>query len=208
MKIAVITGLRGSGKTSIINFLSEKIMHEQKKRVGVVLNDQGEEQLKEGIYKRCIPQESLSTLVLLSASNLFQNILLDICHNEYLDFLFIEPSGIARSWFVKRDSDIVETASNLKFTHAPIINMVDPTQIDLLFKAMGRLLQNGIAESDYIAINKIDIALEEMIEKTEKIIWKLKPDAPLFYVSTKTHEGLDEISGVIVEDETKRYENW
>lgn len=208
MKIAVFTGLLGSGKTSIINFLAGKILREQKKRIGVVLNDQGEEQLKDGLYKRCIPQESLSTLALSPAPKLFQNILLDVCRNENLDFLFVEPSGIARPWFVKKDSDIVETALNAKFAHAPIINVVDPTRIDLLFKAMERLLGNGIVESDYVAINKMDAASEEMIEKTEKIIWKLRPDAPLFYVSAKTHKGLDEILRVVVEDETKRYENW
>jgi G3E family GTPase len=207
MKLAVLTGLGGSGKTSIINFLAAKFIQEENK-VGVVLNDQGEEQLIRGVYKRCIPQESLSTMSLPPVSRLFQEILLDTCLSENLDYLFVEPSGIARSWFVKKESIIVEAALKTKFAHAPVINVVDPTRIELMLRAMKNFLRNGIMESDYIAVNKTDIAPDDLIQKTEKIIRNLCPEVPVFHVSAKTHRGLEEVFRVIAEGETKKYVNW
>ncbi len=203
MKIVLTSGLLGSGKTSLINYVSGIINKDKNHHIGVILNNHGEEQINQDLYVRYIPQESLSTLALPPVQTAFRDILIEICHNENLDFLFIELTGIGRSWILKNQVTVVSEALDIYFTYAPIINVVDCSRIELMLLSMRKLLKNGILESDYVVLNKIDLASKEMIDEAETIVKNFNPNSKLFHVSTKTGEGINAICKLVDNDEIR-----
>ncbi len=203
MKIVLTSGLLGSGKTSLINYVSGIINKDKNHHIGVILNNHGEEQINQDLYVRYIPQESLSTLALPPVQTAFRDILIEICHNENLDFLFIELTGIGRSWILKNQVTVVSEALDIYFTYAPIINVVDCSRIELMLRSMRKLLKNGILESDYVVLNKIDLASKEMIDEAETIVKNFNPNSKLFHVSTKTGEGINAICKLVYNDEIR-----
>jgi|TARA_B100001971_G_C18182312_1_gene533531 G3E family GTPase len=203
LKIVLTSGLLGSGKTSLINYVSGIINKDKNHHIGVILNNHGEEQINQDLYVRYIPQESLSTLALPPVQTAFRDILIEICHNENLDFLFIELTGIGRSWILKNQVTVVSEALDIYFTYAPIINVVDCSRIELMLRSMRKLLKNGILESDYVVLNKIDLASKEMIDEAETIVKNFNPNSKLFHVSTKTGEGINAICKLVYNDEIR-----
>tara|TARA_B100000315_G_scaffold133257_1_gene122767 strand:- start:2102 stop:2716 length:615 start_codon:yes stop_codon:yes gene_type:complete len=203
LKIVLTSGLLGSGKTSLINYVSGIINKDKNHHIGVILNNHGEEQINQDLYVRYIPQESLSTLALPPVQTAFRDILIEICHNENLDFLFIELTGIGRSWILKNQVTVVSEALDIYFTYAPIINVVDCSRIELMLLSMRKLLKNGILESDYVVLNKIDLASKEMIDEAETIVKNFNPNSKLFHVSTKTGEGINAICKLVDNDEIR-----
>jgi G3E family GTPase len=203
LKIVLISGILGSGKTSLINYVSGIINKDQNQRIGVILNNQGEEQINQNLYARYIPQESLSTLALPPVHTAFRDLLIEICRNENLNFLFIELTGIGRSWILKNQVKVVSEALDLYFTYAPIINVVDCSRIELMLKSMRKLLKNGILESDYVALNKIDIVSKEMIGEAETIVNNFNPSSKIFHVSTNTGQGINAICKMVEKDEIR-----
>jgi len=74
--------------------------------------------------------------------------------------------------------------------HAPVITLVDATRIDMLVRAVKRLVETQIREADVCFVNKVDTATAEEILKTEKLIREMNPKAEVAHMSSETGEGI------------------
>jgi G3E family GTPase len=74
--------------------------------------------------------------------------------------------------------------------HAPVITLVDATRIDLLVKAVKRLVETQIREADVCFVNKVDTASPADITKTENMIKEMNPKVEVSHMSSETGQGI------------------
>ena len=103
------------------------------------------------------------------------------------DVLIIEPTGLALPHKVR---DIIRgTVDDEKVT---IIGICDAHRFATLVSKKEDFLRMQLSRSDYLWINKVDIADFQQIFDVSSWLRQICPGAPIFMVSGKTGEGLDE----------------
>jgi G3E family GTPase len=128
-------------------------------------------------------------------------------HDQYNpDIVIVEPSGVAIPWGLKRAAEYSEAKADVVIEHAPVITLVDATRIDLLMKAVKRLVETQIREADVCFVNKVDVASAEDIAKTEKMIKEMNPNVEIAHMSSETGQGIDYACDLIINKISPRYD--
>lgn len=190
MKIVIVSGLLGVGKTSVILKMLDPLMSDGAK-VAVIENDFGamgvdsEVLEKNGMKVRdlkggcicCTMQGSLmDSLVSLK--------------NEYApDIVVIEPTGIADPEFIVGSVNAFP-GIDLEAVHVSAI--VDCERFLKVQKMFERPLKNQLKLSEVAMLNKIDTVSSEDLEKIESAIRGLGYDGPIRRVRGDTGEGIPE----------------
>ena len=120
--------------------------------------------------------------------------------------MIVEPSGVAIPWGLKRAAEYSEAKTVVHIEHAPVITLVDASRIDLLIRAVKRLVETQIREADICFVNKIDLATPEQIKKTEDFIREMNPTADIQHMSANTGEGIDYAVDKIDKEFSARYD--
>ena len=173
----------GAGKTTFIqNFLRDKT-----EKAVVLVNDFG----KTGIDGEIFSQNGIESIELPSGcvcctlkADLITTIE-KITATFAPEHLIIEPSGIASP------SGVLEALDLLRMTPVIVIGIVDATEFIDLYEGeiYGSFFQDQVANSDIILINKTDLADEEKISKTLKLIEEINPRAIIFSTVQAVFEG-------------------
>ena len=175
MKVKIISGFLGSGKTTLIKHLLEN----SGPGTAVLVNEFGDV----GIDGDLFQGDNVDIVELPSGCiccALKNDLILSI--NELYEKanpknLIIEPSGVATL------SDIMESLT-IELIKAPIqleaiITVVEPDLLleDQEFENLGRFYYDQIGNADLILINKCDINPPEDIEKAKELLGKMNPTA-------------------------------
>jgi G3E family GTPase len=204
MTIIIIGGFLGSGKTSTIISLSQKMSTKFNKKVAVVVNEIGEVAVDAKIIQEyglkvkeigggCICCQLLVDLetTISALYSLFKP-----------DIIFIEPTGIATVKSIK-DNVVSLRSKEFDMTVGPSVVLFDALRArelldDELLEDPDYIVVKQLREADVVAINKIDVADEETLKWCEEMIRKINANATLIRISALKGYGLSELLGFLL----------
>lgn len=210
VRIGLIGGFLGAGKTTAILAIGEKIVSEYTKNVAVITNDQGEVLVDTKIVRDL--GFSSAEVVGGCFCCRFPDFITAV--NEVLtkgnpDIILAEPVGSCADL----PATVCEPLKRYyrgKFILAPFIVLVDPYRVQALMKGQDNesinfLLFHQIQEAEIVGINKIDTISSEEIEKIEQFLRNINERAHIYRISAKEGTGIDELVNLIMEGEYKSY---
>ncbi|MDD4185695.1 MAG: GTP-binding protein [Candidatus Methanomethylophilaceae archaeon] len=208
MKIAQIAGFLGSGKTTaLLRIVAE--LRKKDYRIAIVVNDVGEI----GVDAKFIEANGLKAreisggCICCQIAGSFAETLAKLHDSFNPDITIVEPSGVAIPWGLKRAAEYSEAKTEMVIEHAPVITLVDATRIDMLIRAVRRLVETQIREADFCFINKVDSATPESIAKCESFIKDINPRAEIGRMSSETGEGIALAAEIIETRISPRYDD-
>jgi G3E family GTPase len=207
MKVSQIAGFLGSGKTTAVMKIVDDLMGRGHK-VAIVVNDVGEINVDAKFIEShgLKAKEIAGGCICCQIAGTFSETLAKL-HDSYApDIVIVEPSGVAIPWGLKRAAEYSEVKADVVIEHAPVITLVDATRIDLLVKAVKRLVETQIREADVCFVNKVDAASPSDVAKTEKMIKEINPKAEVSYMSSESGEGIKYACDLIEKKISPRYD--
>ncbi len=192
MKIALIAGFLGSGKTTTILRILNKLSQREIK-VAVVVNSLGGVPVDGMIFR-----ESGLKVKEIGGGCICCELTVNLAHTLKLlkenyapDVVLIEPTGLAIpgqvTWAV--------TSSGVKVEPCPMLVLFDIASAEELLdeERLGYLVVKQLKDAEIIAINKIDLVQESKVTKYETILKSINPSAQVVRVSVLKEIGLDEL---------------
>jgi G3E family GTPase len=207
MKGAQIAGFLGSGKTTaVMKIVTELIKRGHK--MAIVVNDVGEINVDAKFIEShgLKAKEIAGGCICCQIAGTFSETLAKLHDSFDPDIVIVEPSGVAIPWGLKRAAEYSEAKTDMVIEHAPVITLVDATRIDLLIKAVKRLVETQIREADVCFVNKVDTASAADIAKTEQLIKEMNPRAEIAHMSSETGLGIDYACDLIETRISPRYD--
>ncbi len=214
VKLAMIGGALGAGKTTTMLGLGKKLNRDFNKNVVIITNDQGEVLVDTRTIKEYgfAAAEVLRGCFCCKFSD-FMNSAHELLAKANPDIILAEPVGSC--------IDIPATVCNPiqqyykdEFTLAPLIVLVDALRIlDFSSKSIPLspkspneyLYQHQIQEGEILAINKTDLVTPEELESVKDYIKKLNDRAEILTFSAKIDDGLDNLLDPILNREYNPY---
>lgn len=188
MMIHVVGGFLGSGKTTLLIRMAKKYTDAGKK-VTILVNEAGEI----GVDGATINSNGLNSIQLqegcicCTLSGTLQATMKGIEKEFNPDILIIEPTGLALPHKVREliRGTVSEDAVNT-------IGICDAMRFEKLKEKKEDFLRMQLQKSDVLWINKIDVADFEKVFETSSWLRSICPGVPIYMVSGKTGEGLEE----------------
>jgi len=207
MKVSQIAGFLGSGKTTAVMKIVDELMKRGNK-IAIVVNDVGEISVDaKFIESHGLKAKEISGgCICCQIAGSFAETLA-LLHDSFdPDIVIVEPSGVAIPWGLKRAAEYSEAKTDMVIEHAPVITLVDSTRIDMLIRAVRRLVETQIREADVCFVNKVDTADPEGIAKTEDLIRTINPKAEIAHMSSETGDGIVYACDIIADRISPRYD--
>jgi len=207
MKVSQIAGFLGSGKTTAVMKIVDKLMEDGHK-VAIVVNDVGEINVDAKFIEShgLKAKEIAGGCICCQIAGTFAETLAKL-HDSYdPEIVIVEPSGVAIPWGLKRAAEYSEAKTDMVIEHAPVITLVDAMRVDLLVKAVKRLVETQIREADVCFVNKVDTASPTDIARTEEMIREMNPKVEIAHMSSETGEGIQYACDIIVNRISPRYD--
>lgn len=188
MKIHVVGGFLGSGKTTLLIKIAQRYVAEGKK-VTILVNEAGEI----GVDGATINSNGLNSIQLqegcicCTLSGTLQSTMRDIEREFDPDVVIIEPTGLALPHKVREliRGTVTEDEVNT-------IGICDAMRFEKLKEKKEDFLRMQLQRSDVLWINKIDAADFDKVFEASSWLRSICPGVPIFMVSGKTGEGLEE----------------
>ncbi|MHC1755842.1 MAG: GTP-binding protein [Methanosarcina sp.] len=183
MKVMIIGGFLGSGKTTAIQKISRQLS-DAGKRTAIIVNEIGEIGLDgETLKSPGIRTEELTSGCICCTLRISMQYTLQTLEEEFSpDIVIIEPTGIAFPGQIREEIEVMGL-SNLSF--APVVTLVDPGRFGIEAKEIPRFIETQVKEAEILGINKVDIAPAEIITATEQMLTELNPEARILKFSAK-----------------------
>ncbi|MGG5460052.1 CobW family GTP-binding protein [Clostridium sp. B9] len=167
MKVDIISGFLGAGKTTLIKKLLDTLVNKEK--IAIVENEYGEVGI-DGVLlqdRRIEVKEINSGCICCTIKGDFKKNILDIILNYRPDRIIIEPSGVANLSQVLEsinEADIEGLRINMKIT------MVDAQNIDMYMKNFGDFYRSQLVNANTIILTRIEkLNNDEITEVCNKI---------------------------------------
>ncbi len=194
MKIMIIGGFLGSGKTSVILQLAHYLVEKKGLKVAILENEIGEIGIDDkilegsglkvrGLFAGCVCCTLAGELPLT---------VMELQKEETPDVLIVESTGVAFPYSI---------AENLKSTldlDARVISLADASRWMRIFRAMENLLRLQLQDADLILLNKTDLLDEAALSAVTASVSSVNGDAEILPVSAKqvlSDEILEQIAG-------------
>ncbi|HBE01555.1 MAG: hypothetical protein A2096_16650 [Spirochaetes bacterium GWF1_41_5] len=174
IKLILITGFLGSGKTTFLNHILKKYAS----RAGVIVNDFGALPVDAALIKNSGVENS--RIYELNNGSIFCTCLtgaLGLALKFFTgckpEFLFVEASGLGDPSSIKK---ILLDFQLLDYFSVQIICLADP---DKILKLQGILpaVKRQITCASQVIINKTDLYIEHIIKQAEEFIAEINPEA-------------------------------
>lgn len=206
LRISIIGGFLGAGKTTTILSIGKKIVSEYGKKVAVITNDQGEVL----VDTKIVEDFGLAAAEVVDGCFCcrfpdFITAVNEVTARANPDIILAEPVGSCADL----PSTVCEPLKRYysgKFVLAPFIVLVDPFRVESLMedgdedeKSINFLLSHQIQEAEVLVINKTDLVSREECEKVERFLHTLNGRASLYRLSAKEGSGIDELIRLIME---------
>ena len=208
VKISQIAGFLGSGKTTALMKIVDELMARGNK-VAIVVNDVGDISVDAKFVEAhgLKVKEISGGCICCQIAGSFAETIAKLYDNYHPEIVIVEPSGVAIPWGLKRAAEYSEAKTDVQITHAPVITLVDSTRIEMLIRAVRRLVETQIREADVCFVNKVDSATPEQIEKTENFIREINSNAEIAHMSSETGEGIAHACDLIETGVSSRYDD-
>lgn len=183
MKVMIIGGFLGSGKTTTILKISKRL-RDTRKRTAIIVNEIGDIGLDGDILTNPdIVTEELTSGCICCTLRISMQYTLQTLEEEFKpDVVIIEPTGIAFPGQIREE---IETMGLSDLSFAPVVTLVDPGRFGTEAKEIPRFIETQIKEAEILCINKIDITPAEIVYSTEKMLLEINPEARILKLSAK-----------------------
>jgi G3E family GTPase len=204
VKIIILTGFLGSGKTTFLKKLLEKYSH---KKIGVIMNDFG----KIGVDVELIDRGGIKMAEINSGSifcscksDQFIKAMMEVI-KEDVETILVESSGLANPSTLPKILDIIKDKKGKDIEKIEILGVMDATNIYKLVQTV-QILKQQIAISDLLILNKCDIATDKEKEKSLNAIRQYN-DKVLIYETSFAEIPDSIIEGVLHKNDSQIFEN-
>lgn len=197
MKIVEIAGFLGSGKTTTILKIAERLGRKGA-MVAVIVNSLGSVPVDGLVFR-----ESGLNVKEIGGGCICCELAVNLAHTVRLlketydpDVVMIEPVGLA----IPKQVMSAVRASKLEVEISPVLVLFDITDAEASLdeERLGHLVVRQIKGADIIAINKIDLVDEDAMAKYESVLKVLNPSAPIIRISALNGMGLDDLIQLLV----------
>jgi len=197
MKMLIVAGFLGSGKTSLIMELVRRIHGRTGRKVAVMVNDFG----KIGVDGKIMERQGFKVMEFwggcfcCTLGNQLVTALEKVASEIKPSYIIVEPSGIA---------DPQSILKTLKNYHGPaivsnrIILIIDASRFDLLHQAMPMPLSNQVKSADMILINKIDVAEAGATARIRSFLREKGFAGQIFEISVAGNINLDAVFEAVI----------
>lgn len=196
MYVYILGGFLGSGKTSLLMRLANHFS-EKGKRVALIVNETGEI----GVDGATLKQKGYDAIELPSGcicctlAGTMQNALKNIANDIDPDIILIEPTGLALPHKVKK----IVRSSCIDEDRDVIVGIADIQRFKDLLRQREEFFTRQMQGSDFILINKSDLAGPGEIEGAAEWLSERFPGREIIPVSVKEGENLDKVYGMMME---------
>ncbi len=184
MKLFLFAGFLGSGKTTLILSLAEKLVKERGQKVGIIVNEVG----TIGIDDKVMRQFGLDVWELYSGCICCQlgvdlvTTLHTISADYKPDLVIVEASGLATPEGVM---DSLRYYKGEPLEKIKTVVVVDPTRLDMLLEVLTPLATAQIVAADILALNKIDECSEAEITTAQEALRSMNDRATIILMSAR-----------------------
>lgn len=208
VKLSQIAGFLGSGKTTALMKIVDELVKRGDK-VAIIVNDVGDISVDAKFIEAhgLKAKEISGGCICCQIAGTFAETVAQIYDTFKPDIIIVEPSGVAIPWGLKRAAEYAEGKTEVIIEHAPVITLVDASRIDMLARAVKRLVETQIREADVCFVNKVDIATKEEVKKAEELIRGMNDTAEIAYMSAETGEGIAYACDLIEKKKSARYDD-
>lgn len=181
MKVLVIGGFLGSGKTTTVLRLGKNFSNAGKK-VAIIVNEIGEV----GIDGDVISKYGLQTTELTSGCiccslKVNMKVTISLLMRDYKpDILLIEPTGIAFPQVIRNEISLMDLKD---VTIQPLVTLIDGSRFKQLMKEVKHFAMRQIIDAEVLGINKLDLVDKIQIPIIEASIQQLNPKAKVILLS-------------------------
>lgn len=190
MFVYILGGFLGSGKTTLLMKLAS-MYTKRGEKTALLVNESGEI----GVDGATLKAQGYDAIELpngcicCSLSGTLQSALKNIKKDIDPDIIIIEPTGLALPHKVK---ELVKV-SMIDPDEIYIIGVADVQRFDDLVKKKEQFFKMQMSNADFILINKKDLARPGQIEEVTGWLNKEFPGKPVFAISAKTDENIDQL---------------
>lgn len=179
MKIMIINGFPGSGKTTTIKEIA-KSLSEEGKKVVIIFTEEGEI-IYSGIENtNIITKEVINACVPCSLRFNLESTLKNATSESNPDFVIIELLSSASSSQIKAS---LEPMNIPDMSFAPVVNLVDPKTFITDISKLPKFAIDRIKEADIICLNKTESAKDENIRDVKDFLRNANPDSNILGIS-------------------------
>ncbi len=175
IKIDVISGFLGAGKTTLIKKLFESKFHNEK--IVLIENEFGEIGIDGSFLKESgvSIKEINSGCICCSLVGDFSKSMKEVVDRFNPDRIIVEPSGVGKL------SDIVNAVKkvDLPFEINILATVVDGPKVKVYLKNFGEFFLNQVDSADTIIINKIDKMDEDKLLEVVNLVKEKNPHAAI-----------------------------
>lgn len=188
MKIHIIGGFLGSGKTTLIMAMAERYI-DRGLKVTILENEAGEIGVDGAVLrnKGLDAVELTNGCICCTLTGTLQSTMRSIERDIDPDILIIEPTGLALPHKV---TEMIR--GTVDDEEVSIIGVCDAVRFPLLVEKKEDFIRMQLSKSDILWINKIDSVSGDGMEKVKGWLSSICPKVPIYPISGKTGEGLEE----------------
>lgn len=200
IKLIIVGGFLGAGKTTALLSLAEEMMKEGQK-VAIVTNDQSANLVDSAsIRDYGYPVMEVTKGCFCCNFDDFIDKLHGLIAEFEPDVILAEPVGSCTDLIATIMKPLKQDTSN-NFLISPLSVMVDPRRLDSLMKngddtfrrhEISYLFVKQLEEADLIILNKVDLLDDESLVKYKEYLYKNFPQAKIICVSAANHHGLQD----------------
>jgi G3E family GTPase len=200
MKIFIIGGYLGSGKSTIVLKLLQKLAADDKK-IALLINELGKVKIDDDALKAAgVSSKTITDGCICCTLQIgLKAAVTELVKTYDPDVLVMEMAGLALPNQTKEavfDLDI-------PMTFAPIVMLVDVSKFTVGLFQFQKFAEQQFKESEIIAINKIDLADAEKIGTAETFLKQVNPSADVLCISAdKDEKAADQIYDLCMKEET------
>ena len=200
MKIDIISGFLGAGKTTLIKKLIENKSKNEK--LAIIENEFGDVSIDGDILKgpNIDIKEISSGCICCSIAGDFESSISELVKKYNPDRLIIEPSGVAKLSEIV--NSIKQTSNKFNSNISFIITVIDVSNFDMYLDNFGEFYINQISNANTIVCTRVDLIDEHTLKSVVGKIRKLNKDADIIQIP------IQELDGKLISDiASKKYEN-
>jgi len=175
MKVLLVGGFLGSGKTSFILQLAHHLAEEQGvKQLAILENEIGEISIDDQVLRGAgyTVRGLFSGCVCCTLSGALPETILDIQRELAPDWLIREASGLADPGSIR---DTLERALGLE---CRVICLADAKRWKRLERAVPDLMQGQMESADLVLVNKCDLADADTVQAVTEAVEAMHPGVP------------------------------
>ena len=175
VRVDLLFGFLGSGKTT----LASRILNEygSKKRLALIVNEFGDVGVDGEILKGNdidLIQLSSGCLCCTLKGSLHAAVV-ELAEKSPIDHIVIEATGVAEP--EEMLSSFAEPGFQEKFDLGPMVTVVDTPKFLKIRDMLGPFYEAQVEKSDYVILNKLDMADAKLTEEVREEVADLNPDA-------------------------------